>query len=149
MTSLTVTPAKRNVAGGGRLPGWQDWGGGRNGHRMLLYCGADPVIIEGTKMTPCPGRKKSLLRLCLINPGSAYAYTGRFQVPIIKSSRRQTSSFFPVSQVLLAFSPSTIFSTSPNPPLIVIYTTLLNYTPVISPYPTYYTCLRTSEPADK
>jgi len=101
-------------------------------------------------MTPCPGRKKSLLRLCLINPGSAYAYTGRFQVPIIKSSRRQTSSFFPVSQVLLAFSPSTIFSTSPNLPLIVIiYTTLLNYTPVISPYPTYFTCLRTSEPADK
>jgi hypothetical protein len=47
-----------------------------------------------------------------------------------------------------ASSPSTIISTSPNLPLIVIYTTLLNYTPVISPYPIYFTCLRTSEPAE-
>jgi hypothetical protein len=147
MTSLTVIPAKRHVARGGRLPRSQDWGGGAE-TAIECCCIAGPIRYRGTKITPCPGRKKSLLRLCLINPGSAYAYTGRFQVPIIKSSRRQKARFFPVSQVLLAFSPSTIFSTSPNLPLIVIYTTLLNYTPVISPYPTYFTCLRTSEPAD-
>jgi hypothetical protein len=73
-----------------------------------------------------------------------------FRSRLLKAVGVKHVRFFPLSQVLLAFSPSTIFSTSPNLPLIVIiYTTLLNYTPVISPYPTYFTCLRTSEPADK
>jgi hypothetical protein len=71
-----------------------------------------------------------------------------FRPRLLKAVGVKQARFFPVSQVLLAFSPSTIFSTSPNLPLIVIYTTLLNYTPVISPYPTYFTCLRTTEPTD-
>jgi hypothetical protein len=67
-------------------------GGGGGAETAIEYVGVlrGRSGIGGTKMTPCPGRKKSLLRLCLINPGSAYAHTGRFQVPIIKSSRRQT-----------------------------------------------------------
>jgi hypothetical protein len=68
-----------------------------------------------------------------------------FRSRLLKAVGVKHARFFPLSQVLLAFSPSTIFSTSPNLPLIfIIYTTLLNYTPVISPYPTYFTCLRTS-----
>jgi hypothetical protein len=52
-----------------------------------------------------------------------------FRSRLLKAVGVKQARFFPVSQVLLAFSASTIFSTSPNLPLIVIYTTLLNYTP--------------------
>jgi hypothetical protein len=53
-----------------------------------------------------------------------------FRSRLLKAVGVKHARFFPLSQVLLAFSPSTIFSTSPNLPLIVIiYTTLLNYIP--------------------
>jgi hypothetical protein len=50
-----------------------------------------------------------------------------FRSRLLKAVGVKHARFFPVSQVLLAFSPSTIFSTSPNLPLIVIIYTVAVY----------------------